>query len=214
MTRTPRPPIHAIILAHPSARSFNAEVAETYRSAVAECGQTAMVRDLYRLGFDPVMRQSERPGPDLFSPTSDVHTELDIIAGIDVLVLVYPIWFGTPPAMMKGYIDRVMGYAVSPNAMQAQRGNGLLRDARLLSFTSSAATGPWLAEQGQDQALRTLFDRYLARGFGMKTPEHVHFDGMVDNVTERVVAEHLHHVRDVARRTCAFARAEQYAGAA
>jgi NAD(P)H dehydrogenase (quinone) len=209
----PRPPAHAVILAHPNPRSFNAQVARTYCDAVAQHGQTAVLRDLYTLGFDPVLHQSERPGPNLFSAADDTRAELDIIAGADVLVLVYPIWFGTPPAMMKGYIERVMGYAVSPASMQQQRGNGLLRGTRLLSFTSSAASGPWLAEQGQDQAIRTLFDRYLAHGFGMKTPEHVHFDGMVEETSERVVAEHLHQVGQVARRTCALVRAEQYAAA-
>jgi NAD(P)H dehydrogenase (quinone) len=209
MTETAaRPPAHATILAHPNARSFNAQVAHAYADAVKQWDQSATVRDLYAINFDPVLRQAERPGPNLFSAAPDVRAELDIIAGVDVLVLVYPIWFGTPPAVVKGYIDRVLGYAVSPRSVQDRRGNGLLRDARLLSFTSSAASGPWLAEQGQDQSIRTLVDRYLAHGFGMKPPEHVHFDNLVEDTSERVIEEHLNTVRETARRICAAVRAD------
>jgi NAD(P)H dehydrogenase (quinone) len=214
MTQSPPPPRHAVILAHPNPRSFNAQVAETYRATVAECGQDAIVRDLYALGFDPVLREAERPGPNLFSALPDVRTELDLIAGVDALVLVYPIWFGAPPAMMKGYIDRVMGYAVSPRSVLDRRGNGLLHGATLLSFTSSATSEPWLAEQGQEVSIRTLFDRYLAHGFGMKASEHVHFGGVVEGLAERFVDQHLYEVAQHARRLCAAIRAEQYAAQA
>jgi NAD(P)H dehydrogenase (quinone) len=204
-----QPARHVVILAHPNPRSFNARVAETYCRAVEACGQVAVLRDLYAIGFDPVLREAERPGPNLFSAAPDVRAELDIVAGADALVLVYPVWFGAPPAMIKGYIDRVMGYAVSPVAMQARKGNGLLRGARLASFSSSAATGPWLAEQGQEMSIRTLVDRYLARAFAMEEAGHVHFGGVVERTTERVVAEHLHQVEQKARHICAVIRAKQ-----
>ncbi|WP_420142087.1 NAD(P)H-dependent oxidoreductase [Sphingomonas sp.] len=204
-----QPARHVVILAHPNARSFNAQVAETYCRAVEACGQVAVLRDLYAIGFDPVLREAERPGPDLFSAAPDVRAELDIVAGADALILVYPVWFGAPPAMMKGYIDRVMGYAVSPAAMQARKGNGLLQGARLVSFSSSAATGPWLAEQGQEMSIRTLVDRYLARAFAMEEAGHVHFGGIVEGTTERVIAEYLHEVEQKARHVCAIIRADQ-----
>ena len=49
------PPLHAVILAHPDADSFNAAVAQAYCEAVRGPGHEAVLRDLYRLGFDPVL---------------------------------------------------------------------------------------------------------------------------------------------------------------
>jgi NAD(P)H dehydrogenase (quinone) len=100
---------HAVILCHPEPDSFNAAIAAQYCAAVEKHGQKAVLRDLYRLNFDPVLRAGEQPGAAGFLPAPDVARELEAIAGAAVLVFVYPIWFGTPPAMLKGYVDRVLG---------------------------------------------------------------------------------------------------------
>ena len=55
------PARHAVILAHPATTSFNALVARTYCEAVGRFGQEAVIRDLYALGFDPVLKDAERP---------------------------------------------------------------------------------------------------------------------------------------------------------
>jgi len=213
MTQSPSAPKlrHVIVLAHPNPKSFNATVAEYYRRAVEESGQEAIVRDLYALRFDPVLKDVERPGPELMEASPDVRAELDIVAGTDVLVLVYPIWFGMPPAMMKGYIDRVLGYAVTPRAVQGRHGNGLLAGTRLVSITTSGAREPWLAEQGQEMSLRTL-DSYLEHGFAMKSSEHLHFGGIVEGLAQRFVEQNLYDVKQRARRLCATLAADHKPG--
>ncbi|WP_454887510.1 NAD(P)H-dependent oxidoreductase [Sphingomonas oryzagri] len=55
-------PRHVVILAHPNPGSFNGLVADAYCDAVRTCGQEAIVRDLYALGFDPALKDHERPG--------------------------------------------------------------------------------------------------------------------------------------------------------
>lgn len=207
-------PRHIVILAHPSPRSFNAAVAQTYCDTVRACGHEAVLRDLYTLGFDPVLRQAERPGSEAFHPSPDVEAELDAIRGADVYVLVYPIWFGTPPAMMKGYVERVLGAGVTAGDVQHRAGTDLLAGRRLLSFTSSASHEPWLAEVGQDVSLRTVFDRYLAHAFAMKPPEHVHFGGIVEGCPSRFVDQSLYDVHTKARQICAAVSAEHHAAAA
>jgi NAD(P)H dehydrogenase (quinone) len=57
------------------------------------------------MNFDPVLRRGERKG----RPARDVDQEWALLGKVDVYVLVYPIWFGAPPAMLRGYIDRVFG---------------------------------------------------------------------------------------------------------
>lgn len=193
---------HVVILCHPDPDSFNASVAETYCRSVQEHGDDYVLRDLYAMHFDPILRQDERPGRRPFLPSPDVEDELNIIQGGDVFVLVFPIWFGTPPAMLKGYVDRVLGAGVTARAVQDRAWHDLLGGKRLVSFTSSAAREPWLAEQGQSLSLQTVFDDYLSRAFAMKPAEHVHFGGIVDGLSPRLVAENLTMVREKARRIC------------
>ena len=100
---------HAVIMAHPDADSFNAAAARTWCETVEALGHHAVLRDLYRLGFDPVLKSNEQPRPDRFAMSNDVAAELAVIDKADVFVLVYPIWFGAPPAILKRSEERRVG---------------------------------------------------------------------------------------------------------
>jgi NAD(P)H dehydrogenase (quinone) len=193
---------HAVILCHPAAGSFNHAVAQAYVDTVRECGQEAIVRDLYALGFDPTLKAAERPTLDHFALSPDVAAEIDQIRDCDVFVLVYPIWYGTPPAMLKGYVERVFGSGIDPKTVQTRSADGFLAGKRLVSFTSSDASDAWLSEQGELLALRSLFDRYLVHAFAMKGEQHVHFSRIVPGMAERFINENLFAVRDRARHVC------------
>ncbi|WP_157221161.1 NAD(P)H-dependent oxidoreductase [Flavisphingomonas formosensis] len=193
---------HAVILTHPNPRSFNSAIAETYCETVRECGQSVVLRDLYRIGFDPALKADEQPGP-MFAMSADVRVEWDAVKGSDMFTLIFPIWFGLPPAMMKGYVDRVVGAGVTPRQIQERDGCGLLRGSNLLSISTSGAPEAWLDEQGQQEALRDVASRYLFRAFAMKTASTLHFGGIVQDLPKRVVDEHLHTVRERTRKLCA-----------
>lgn len=204
-------PRHAVILAHPDPASFNGLVADAYCDAVRACGQEAIVRDLYALGFDPLLKNSERPGTTGFHLSADVEAELDAIRGCDVLVLVYPIWFGMPPAMMKGYVDRVLGAGVTPDQVQHRTADTLLRGKRLVGITSSGASKTWLNEQDQMESLRNVFGRYLLRAFGMKAYEDLHFGETVEGLDQDYVDANLAQVDERARSICAAVIADHAA---
>ncbi|RYD21902.1 MAG: NAD(P)H dehydrogenase [Lysobacteraceae bacterium] len=194
---------HAVILCHPDPHSFNHAVATAYCDAVRVAGQDVVIRDLYALAFDPVLKADERPTVESPVRCPDVTRELDLITGSDVFVLIYPIWFGSPPAMMKGYIDRVLGAGVSPADVQQQVRAGLLGNKRLLSFTTSATTNIWLNEQGQEQGLRSVLDNYLVHAFGMHSQEHHRFDDITPDLSERVAQRYLRETALHAQRVCA-----------
>jgi NAD(P)H dehydrogenase (quinone) len=198
-------PKHAVILCHPEERSFNRAVADAYCDAVQELGHEFVLRDLYRIGFDPVLKATERSSEPGFVPHPDVEQELALLSGCDVFTLVYPIWFGTPPAMMKGYVERVLGSGVNPQSVKARAGTPLLGGKRLLSFTTSAMSDPWLNEQGQWMSLRYIFDHYLAHAFGMLGDNHVHFGNVRPGMEARWAEQHLYEVKQQARQSCATA---------
>jgi NAD(P)H dehydrogenase (quinone) len=193
---------HAVILAHPDADSFNAAAARAWCEVVEAQGHQAVRRDLYRLGFDPVLKSSEQPRPDRFAMSNDVAAELAAIAKADVFVLVYPIWFGAPPAILKGYIDRVLGAGFSYCAIRERSGHRFLGGKQLVSITTSGNSIQWLDEQGAWLSLRMVFSDYLAQSFSMAGSEHLHLSNIVENMTERHVKEELYRVSELAREVC------------
>jgi len=189
---------HIVVLCHPEQNSFNASVATAYSHAVRDHGHEVIVRDLYAMGFHPVLKSAERPGVD-GGHFKDVEDELEIIRGTDVFVLVYPIWFGSAPAMLKGYVERVLGSGVTPVQVQGRSAHGALAGKRMLSFTSSGLTEIWLDEQGQLKSLVQGFDRYIEHAFSMLPSRHVHFGSISAGMTLRSVDQHLEDVRGHAR---------------
>ena len=186
---------HAVIACHPDEKSFTLTVAHRYAEAVRAHGHDAVVRDLYRMKFDPVLRSRERKG----HPAKDVAKEWAALGKVDVYVLVYPIWFGTPPAMLKGYIDRVFG-AGRNRGLGGEGGSGeLLVGKRLVSLTSSGSMSAWLSEKGVLGSLRTVHDRYFADVFGFAETHRYHFDGIAEGLPERDLSLFLHEVDKAAR---------------
>lgn len=206
-------PKHVVVLCHPEETSFNASVAREYCSTVEEIGHEVLLRDLYRMEFDPVLKTSEQPGSADYARSEDVAAELALLAGASVFVLVYPIWYGTPPAMMKGYVERVLGSGFSHRAVRARAPNPLLTGAHLLSLTSSGTTKQWLDEQGAWLSLRNVFDQYLQNAFSMKSAEHVHFSAVVEGLKKRFVDEYLEEVREAARKVSSIAASERHRAA-
>jgi NAD(P)H dehydrogenase (quinone) len=209
-----RRPRHAVILCHPDPASFNAAVAERYIKTVEGLGHEAVLRDLYRLHFDPVLRMEEQPMAPDFMLSGDVAEEISTLAGIDVLVLVYPIWFGLPPAMLKGYVDRVLGAGVSPDRVHERGTHPFLTGKFMLSFSSSGLSKQWLEEQGAWLSLCTVFDHYIEKGFSLEPTEHVHFSSIAPGIKPRVVEEHLFEVEEAARKMCARLLSKGWAGKA
>jgi NAD(P)H dehydrogenase (quinone) len=204
MSNAEQTPRHAVILCHPDANSFNAAVARRYCDAVSAIGHVAVLRDLYRSGFDPVLRSNERPKAGKASYAADVAAEIALIRDADVFVLVYPIWFGTPPAMLKGYVERVFGAGFDHRAIRTQKRHEFMSDKHLLSLSSSGNSIQWLEGRGEWLSLRNVFDDYLSNAFSMASNKHVHFSDITDGLAQRWVDEELLRVDEIARETCAL----------
>ncbi|WP_426263643.1 NAD(P)H-dependent oxidoreductase [Sphingomonas sp. PWP1-2] len=193
-----KPPRHVVILCHPEQDSFNAAMAAAYSATVREQGHEVIVRDLYAMGFHPVLKSAERPGPGE-RQFADVAEELAVLKDSDVFVLVYPIWFGGPPAMLKGYVERVLGSGVLPDAVYEGTAKGVLAGKQLLSFTTSGLKEIWLDEMGQLRALTQAFDHYIEHAFAMAPSRHVHFGHITHDMEPGWARRHLEEVRGQAR---------------
>lgn len=165
---------HAVIFAHPSPDSFTATMADAYAQAARRLGHEVVVRDLYRMNFDPRLAREELPDAEPPRPRSDVTAERELLSDVKVFALFYPFWFNAPPAMLKGYVDRVFGVGFGYGPGTAP----LLEGRRLISVSSSGAPMAWVRDTGAWQAEQRLFDRHLAAVCGLEIVDHLHFGGI------------------------------------
>ncbi|HEY0267212.1 MAG TPA: NAD(P)H-dependent oxidoreductase [Rhizomicrobium sp.] len=190
---------HAIIIAHPMGRSFTASAAGAYAQACAALGHTTVTRDLYRTGFDPCLKSGELPFAENFAPMADVAAERGLLGDCDVFALFYPFWLNSPPAMMKGYLERVFGFGFAYGG-GGHSYNPLLMGRKLISFSSSGAPSAWVERTGALGAVHTLFDTYFATLCGMTLLDHVHVGGVTPGASAPFVEARLQDVHDIVAR--------------
>lgn len=174
---------HAIILAHPRSGSFCATLAKTCADHLRAGGHEVVVRDLYGLDFDPRLKAEELPMANGARPAADIIVERELVADVDSFIFVYPFWFNAPPAILKGYVDRVfsMGFGYAPGLGGTE---SLLDGKTLLSFSTSGAPEDWVKDTGALKALMTVFDLHLAGVCGLRVLDHCHFGSIVSNMTD------------------------------
>lgn len=104
-----------LILAHPNLESFTHAVAERLQTGLKDGPHEVQTIDLYQEEFDPVLvvNASRRRRDLIHDPYTERYRNL--IAAADHLIFVYPVWWHSMPAMMRGFIERtyVSGFAYS-----------------------------------------------------------------------------------------------------
>jgi NAD(P)H dehydrogenase (quinone) len=197
-------PSHLVVLGHPSPDSFNAALAARYVEEARSHHPKVELRDLYALGFDPLLKETERMADGAVSASSDVEVEVGLLKQCDVLTFVFPLWFGMPPAIIKGYIDRVLGTGFRVDDL-TKSGERLLRGKRLAVISTSGSRRTWLEEHGMWVSLRQSFDEYLKTVFGFAHCDHYHADSIGDDLSEAEAKRVLFEVGEFARSVCACA---------
>jgi putative NADPH-quinone reductase len=96
----------SLVLAHPRPGGLNHALADAAADELHSLGHRVAYHDLYAEGFDPVLPEAEMRG----GPSRDTLVELHRgeIARAGGIVLVHTNWWGQPPAVMKGWVDRVL----------------------------------------------------------------------------------------------------------
>ena len=97
-----------VVYAHPVEGSFGAALRDRAVAALRQAGHDVDLLDLYADGFDPRL-SAEEWSPDTPSAEDrpDLAPHIARLRRAEWLVFVYPTWFGGPPAMLKGWLDRV-----------------------------------------------------------------------------------------------------------
>ena len=159
----------SIILAHPWQGSFNHAIAARAQETLRALGHRVSFRDLYLERFDPVMPPEELtdrpPDPSLVSHFAEVQAA-------DGFVIVHPNWWGQPPAILKGWIDRVLrcgiAYEFPPGCDASGISNGLLK-ARAAVILNTSNTPPEREEAVFGDPLELLWRRCVFQFCGVDT---------------------------------------------
>ena len=136
-----------VVFCHPCKDSFNKGILDLVLGRLAAKGAEVRLHDLYGEGFDPVLNWNEWKGyltcPDNQAPVS---RQVQDIRWCDTLIFVYPTWWYGLPAMLKGWLDRVLLPDVAflmPDAQNKTIRPGLRHIERLGVFTTCGASW-WL----------------------------------------------------------------------
>lgn len=142
-----------IVYAHPEPRSFGHALLERSVMTLGACGHEVVVSDLYAMGFQPVATgddftqrrfpealqydREQKQASQLGTFTPDIQAELDKLLACDLLILQFPLWWFSVPAIMKGWIDRVFANGTVYGAGGKRFDQGGLKGKRaMLSFTT------------------------------------------------------------------------------
>ena len=100
---------HLIIFAHPnSQKSFGRAIVERIVKASQQLGVETYLRDLYTMEFNPIISFEELQSANKGIIPAEIQQEHDFIRQADLITMVYPLWWMGFPAMLKGYLDRVL----------------------------------------------------------------------------------------------------------
>lgn len=113
----------SVILAHPYTHSLNAAIAATAVSTLEKNGYGVHFHDLYQEGFDPLLSGEELAAGKSNDPLLRQHQEE--ISCAHGIIIVHPNWWGQPPAILKGWMERVLRKNVAYTFPPGDNGGGL-----------------------------------------------------------------------------------------
>ncbi|MGI3185476.1 NAD(P)H-dependent oxidoreductase [Nioella aestuarii] len=205
-----------IVLAHPDPGSFNGAWAEASARACRKLGHEVLVSDLCAMGFDavegrrhfptyaedrafdPLKAQEEAAGAGTIP--ADVAAEIGKLTRADLVILHFPIWWFAPPAVLKGWFDRVLLHG-RLHTVDQRFDTGMFRGKRALFCVTTGASAAESGHDGKEGDIHLLLWpmaqtlRYL--GFTVLQPEAVHgVHGYFEGVEEQALRARLGAVLD------------------
>lgn len=113
----------SVILAHPNKKSFNHAIAAAAIETLNENGHKVYFHDLYQENFAPLLSFEEFPKDAPLPPEIEEHCKE--ISHADGIIIIHPNWWGQPPAVLKGWVDRVIRPGVAYEFLEGDKGEGI-----------------------------------------------------------------------------------------
>jgi len=151
-----------VVLAHPRSNSFNHAIGEAAVHVLEAEGHQVAFHDLYAEGFDPILVWKEIPKGSQIDRTIAMHCR-DLVEAEGIIV-VHPNWWGMPPAMLKGWVDRVIRPGVAYEFIEGDSGDGVpsgLLQARIALVFNTSNTPLQRELEAFGDPLQTLWKKCI-----------------------------------------------------
>jgi NAD(P)H dehydrogenase (quinone) len=112
-----------IVLGHPDSNSLNHAIAHAVKDDLLNDGHDVMFHDLYKEGFLPLLTPEEIPETGKIDRVVRAHCHE--LSSADGIVIVHPNWWGQPPAILKGWVDKVFRPGVAYRFDEGDAGEGV-----------------------------------------------------------------------------------------
>ena len=112
-----------LVLAHPHEGSFNHAISDRIAEIAIQKGHKVIFHDLYKEKFDSILNYNEILQKEVVNNEINCYCEELVLA--DSIVIVHPNWWGQPPAILKGWVDRVFRSGVAYKFEEGDEGEGL-----------------------------------------------------------------------------------------
>ena len=174
---------YLIVYAHPNPKSFNHAILETISQELQKKKREFTVRDLYRIGFNPVLSTKDLLAIQDGAVPKDIKKEQNYISKADTLIFIFPIWWSAMPAMLKGYIDRVFSLGFAYDITEDEI-IGLLKGKKVFIVTTTGASEEDYEKMGAFKMMNMSIDMAIFQFSGMKVIGHKYFSS-VPNVSQQ-----------------------------
>lgn len=128
-----------IIFAHPNNASFNAALLEQMKDLLQARHWQVNVSNLYEENFEARLGLQELADSFEGKINTEVKLQQNLVATADLLVFIHPVWWYGPPAIMKGWLDRVLTHDFAFEFDESKGIKGLLAEKKALVIETAAS---------------------------------------------------------------------------
>ncbi|MDN5290514.1 NAD(P)H-dependent oxidoreductase [Anaerophaga thermohalophila] len=173
---------HLIISAHPNENSFSNALAEALTNESRHNDIDVVVRNLYEVDFNPVLTKKDLSKIKDGTVPEDIAREQEILYNSEIISLIYPLWWGSFPAILKGYFDRVLtnGFAFK---ITAEGPEGLLKGKKAFLHTSMGNSIEEYENKGILKAFRQIHGQEVFGFCGIEVAGHLFYPRISDSST-------------------------------
>jgi putative NADPH-quinone reductase len=167
-----------IVLGHPNGGSFNHALAETCKTQLNKNGHAVFYHDLYKEQFNAVLGSLAQSNDN-----ESEHHSLDLLNS-DGIIIIHPNWWGQPPAIVKGWLDRILlpevAYTLEKDADGKFISKGLLK-AQIAIVLNTSNTSDELEEELYKDPLETIWKNRVFKFCGVSNFKRINFRVIKDS---------------------------------
>jgi NAD(P)H dehydrogenase (quinone) len=169
-----------IVLAHPRPDSFNHALARELCAGLADAGHEVDLADLYSEGFRPELDAGDFRTFGQGATPPDIQTYQERVSAAQALAFVFPVWWFSPPAMVKGFVERVFFEGFAFRFGRGGRVVGLLNHEKALVMNTGGASSAMVQLFGFAKPLDQTFCEWTLKFCGIRKVHRVLFHGTTD----------------------------------